>query len=318
MRRALALLLLATLTAPLAAAHLQFERPTLQAGQSLRMVEASMNGTRATISLTQSADILRDHVEHVIDPAEGIIQVEHRRDTPVAAGAFRQTWRIDRLLEYRDLNDNGRYESTTDTPVKSYRLDAYQWNATPFQDVSVGGLPARYASWDGYLKDAPRIRIEVAASGKDVLDEGARGRPQDVLLYVTFTEMPTRQAGDLFTLEGAFTTPQDAIVQEFRTRNASLGLATDHTARRGFLVWGGEALLDGRERLIPPVFLGPPVANEDGTQTQPLRLDLTLFERSMRLVLVSGVEYQRAQESPGAPLAALVAAVVALALLRRR
>ena len=69
------LLIAALLAAPLAAAHLPHNRSSIQVSESERGVAVEARGTAVYANLTLLADIERDAVMHVVDPAQGVVEV---------------------------------------------------------------------------------------------------------------------------------------------------------------------------------------------------------------------------------------------------
>lgn len=317
----LALILILALLAPLAGAHVEGARPVLQRAERERTVDVRMEGVTAIVDLSQKADPLRETVRHVLDPARGRFSVEHRPDASAREKAFNVTWEVARLLEYRDLNHDGRFQPDVDTPVKSWRLQNYRWTVSGPADVSVGGVPAKSIIWDGNLSGSPRLRIEVAIAGMDFVDEGARARPQDVMIYFDVRNIPQRSVGSLYAIEGSVTLPPDATLSPaLAPTNVTTGALVDLGPRRALLIHGGEALLDGSEQRIP-LTLDAPRTPDGGNTAAAMRLHLPITDRAMHFVLVSGVEYELPVErAPGVPfpLVALLLVGVATALRARR
>lgn len=317
-RGSVAVLFALLLLAPLAAAHVDDARPILQRSERERTVDARMEGLVAVVDLHQSVDPLRETVRHVIDPARGRLTVEHRPDASDRESAFNATWELTRILEYRDLNADGRFQPNQDTAVRVWRLQNYRWNATPIRDVSVGGVAAKSVIWEGALGGAPTLRLEMAVAGKEFTDEGALARAQDVMLYLDVRGLPPRGVGSLYAIDGSFTftpgaTPSAALAQG----NVTTGALVDAPARRALLIWGGEALLDGREQRIFAT-VGEPGTSPDGLPSSALRLHMPLMDSTMHFVLVSGIEYEvPAERAPGPWLALAVLLVAGVAVLSR-
>ena len=313
-----ALLCAVLLLVPTCAAHLAFDRPSIQPGQAPRLVEMSVDGSAATVRLLDASDPLRNLVRHDVDPAKGLVRVEHREDPPRAEDAFVVRLDLVRLAEYKDLNTDGRYTPDVDTAIRSWRLATQPWTATPVQNATVGGAKGKAVSWGANASGAPHFDLTAAVAGYDVTDEGARARPQDVILYVDLLDLPPRGTGSLHVLEGTLTGPSGARLGEvFAANNETVGVYVDHEGRRAFLLWGGQATIDGREQALGFTH-GTPVGG-NGTATWDFRLHFPLMDRGARLVMVSGVEYappQRDAHGAGAAWAAL--ALVAAALAARR
>lgn len=318
MRRALPFLLAALVALPLAAAHVEDARPVLQPREGARVVDYQLQRPAATVELSQQGEPLRQWVRHVVDPSRGLLQVEHRVDASDAANGFAARWRLERVLEYRDLNANGFYDEATDVAVKSWRFQNYAWSATEVQAVTVAGTPGKSVVWQGNLSGAPRVRLEAVAAGNQIVDEGAVARPQDVLLYLDLTGLPPRDLNALYVIEGSVLAPRGADVRLHVAENLTASVVADAPGRRAVLVWGGEAVLDGREQAVPAT-LGEPVVEGDD-EARRLRLHVPLTDRSMRFVMVSGVEYvvEAPTPAPGPALAALAAATAAAAARRLR
>ena len=77
--------------------------------------------------------------------------------------------------------------------------------------------------------------------------------------------------------------------------------------KRQFLDWGAEGVVDGREQRLA-ADLDAPAA--DGSAA--FRIHLPLMDQSLRLVMVTGVEYAKEDRRALAPALPLVLAAVAL------
>lgn len=314
MRRAALLALV--LLAPLAQAHLDHERPYLQPSEPARDVDVTLSGLAADIDLLQKGDPLRHLVRHRVDP-RGTLAVEHREDASVAATAAGARWEIARLVEFKDENQNTQMDRG-ETVVRAWRLASYAWTATGPRGVQVGTTPATDVFWQGNLSGGPTMSIQVATAGTPFLDEGARVRPQDVLVYWDVQGLPPRGVGSLHAIEGAIVTREDAVVREDRLGNVTIGAYVDVGGRRAFLDWGGQAVVDRVEHTLRFSMDEPVVAN--GNATRAFRLTFPPMESSARLVIVSAVEYPvpTGRPTPGPPAWAVLVALGGLALGRRR
>lgn len=309
---ALALILL-----PLAAAHLQGARPVFQGIERNRIVDLRPDGVRLQADLSLTGDPLRHFVSHEVDPPAGDFRLEYRPDGSDAETAFATLWHVARLIEYRDANTNGRFDTGIDTPAKLWRFSAYEWSEGFVQRVQVGGVDGSSILWQGNITGGPQIRLEVAVAGREFDDEGVRVRPQDVAIYLDFLELPTRGIGHLYAFEWEVTVPATArlafhTVEE--TPTALLALADLQTA---IFLWGGEALVDGIETRYNATLEGE--ATTDGRTTARLVLHLPTADESLRFAFVSAIEYgseTRRQPLPWG-LALVATAAVALAWRRR-
>ena len=315
-----AVLLLLVLLAPLAAAHIEDARPVSQLTQIRRTIDIDVDGLDVRVTLLQNGDPLRQWVRHTLEPARGRFGVEHRIDESAEEGRFAVRWDITRIVEYRDTNRNGFFEPEIDTVAKSWPLSSYSWRLLAAdQRVSVGGVFARSTIWDANLTGAPALRLEAVTAGDDFTDEGAYTRPQDVLLYLDVLDLPPRGVGSLFAIEGAVRSPAGATARLARVEAApdvDTGALIDHDRRRALLVWGGEALLDGREQRVSAK-LGEPVAAGEN-ETRSLVLSLPILDESMRFVVIDGLEYQSENKRAPLPWAAALGAVALAAWVGRR
>src|SRR5687768_10262646 len=107
--RAAALVVLALLLAPGALAHIQGARPILQRGQVERIVDLDPEGLQLQVDLSLLDDPLRHTVSHQVSATSARFRVEYREDGSRAGDAFSAQWQIERILEYRDSNLNGRW-----------------------------------------------------------------------------------------------------------------------------------------------------------------------------------------------------------------
>lgn len=316
--RALPLALAALLLAGVAGAHVQHDRPYLQATEAPREVMANLTGTTARFDLSLAPDPLRDFVRHTFDPARGVVRVEHRDHASGGSAAFAE-WRLLRVIEYRDDNLNFVYDAGDDV-VRAWRLGGYPWNATGPRSVTVGGQAAQSVLWTGAVEGGPFVAFEVAAAGRQVSDEGALARSQDALIYLDLLNFTGRGVGHLYAIQAELAAPEDAIVARDADEARTYGVAIDVGGRRAFLVWGAEALLDGAEQ--PVLFsLGEPVV-AGGNATWSVAWSFPSFDRNARMVMVSAIEYPLPQGRPspagGAATAALALALVAILLAARR
>lgn len=312
-------LLAAALLAPLVAAHVPHTRPPLQASEAPRQVETSLNGTVATFDLYDQSDRLRHYVRHVVAPGRMSFEVQMRDDASVAEGAIQARWELARLLLFRDANADGAYQPGTDSVLKSWRFQSYVWKTTGVKPVRVGTASnADDVLWNGSLAGAPNVTLEVVASGRDVTDEGARARPQDALAYLTFPDLPPRPTGTLYAIEGTLVAAEGASVTVDTAQNLTMGIHVDDVAKRAYLDWGGEATVDGHEGAMTLGLDDPTVAN--GQQSRPFRWSFPVLDKSIRVVFVSAVEFTptTSRGVPGFELPLAAAALVALALARRR
>jgi len=318
-----ALLLVLLLAAPLAEAHIAGARPILQRSQLQRLIDLQPQGADLEVDLLLSSDQLRDPLRHLvsheISPSRGRFYVEYTRDASVRQDLFFAEWRFARLIEYRDLNFNGLYEPTTDTPVRAWRFDQFDWGAPDIQRVQVADVQGWGATWIGNLSNAPRMSLLVAFAGKPFRDEGALVLAQDVAIYFDVTNIPTRGIGSLYALEIDVRVPARATLSLHEAENTTAALLADAELRRGLFVWGGEALLDGREQRLLASLTDESVQGEN--RTAKLFLHLPTVDQSMRFVMVSGVEYVVQPARSGTPLPptlALAALALAVALTTTR
>lgn len=316
---AVALLLALCLLAPLAQAHLEFQRPVLQAAEARREVNVTLSPAGAArIHLFHANDPLREAVQHDVAPAQGAFQVEHREHLSRADEAVRVRFELSRLVEYRDANADGLLTPEVDAQIRAWRFPALGWRAGPVQNALVGGATSKIVTWNATVSGGPRLNLTVAAVGQEVVDEGARARPQDVLLYLDLAQLPPRGLGNLHALEGQVVAPAGATLASIRApTNETVGVRVDADGRRAFFLWGGQGTVDGREQPLVAT-LGLPV-EKDGNVTWELRLNFPTMERGAHLVMVTGIEYEVPQNrTPDAAPAALVLSLLGLALLRRR
>ena len=312
------LALAAVIAAPLVDAHLSGARPILQSRQLTRIVDLQPYDPGVAVNLQLENDALRHLVAHRIDPSTGEFFLEYRKEPSVAEDRFFATWTFTRLVEYRDLNFNGLFEPASDTTLKAWRFDQFDWRRLALQAVILEDVQGTSGVWEGNLTGAPNMRMEVAFAGKDFTDEGAFVRPQDVILYFDVKNIPTRGIGSLHALE-IETTVQAGTALRFHTVNQTqAALLADSGLRRGLLVWGGEAFLDGREQRLTST-LEEERVDETGNKTARLVIHLPTVDQSMRFVMVSGAEYVvEASRSPTPLPAQLVVLALAVAVLFRR
>lgn len=318
--RAIVLLALVALLAPTAAAHVDRDRYSLQPGQVERDVSLTHSGTTARVELLSGRDPLRDLVRHTIDPARGIFESEYREHPSDAASGFAARWTILRLVEYGDLNDDGQYQPGLDPVVRSWRPGGYEWNVTPPRRVFIGGVIGDDMAWNGTAAGAPNVRLELGASGRAMQDEGARVKPQDVILYLDIEGFPPRGVGNLYAIEGQLAPPTGAAVRfdpaVVENRTIPAGIVVESPGRLAVLDWGAQATVDGVEE-----FLNATIGDAEPSGNRTFLLHLPRFDASLRMVLVSAVEYVNAtKRGPGfeAAWVALAVGVVALAGRFRR
>lgn len=299
--------------AALAQAHLAHDRPFLQPSESQREVSVEVNRTAARFDLTQEADPLRHLVRHVVDPARGLVRVEHRDPPSDAAGASFAEWRLTRIVEYRDDNDDQRLDAGDDV-VRSWRLAAYAWNVTGPRSVRVGEQAGHDVAWSGALEGGPSVALDVVATGRPIQDEGASARSQDVVVYLDLLNFSRRGVGHLYAIEGSVVSRAGAALRADADAQGTYGAYVDALGDRAYLVWGAQAQLDGVEQ--PVAFSAGDAVEEGGNVTWPVSWSFPVFDRSARMVLVSAVEYPlptgRPDAIPGAG-SATVAAAIALA-----
>lgn len=318
--RVAAALVLLLLMAPAVEAHLAESRPILQRSQFPRIVDLRPADPGIELLLEIENDPLRHVVIHGIEPSRGIFYAEYRKDASIGADRFFVLWQFERLVEFRDVNLNARFEPASDTVVRSWRFENYDWRREAIQTVQLADVQGTSAIWAGNLTGAPSMRMQVAFAGKDFTDEGAFVRAQDVILYYDVTNIPERGVGSLYALEFALTVQEDSALSLFRVEGTPTALLADTFLRRGFLVWGGEGFFDGREQRVNATIEDEGVV--DGNRTAKLFIHMPTVDRSMRFVMVTGIEYaSEAARSPSPTpswLAVAGCAFAALAARRRR
>lgn len=299
---------------PLAAAHAEHDRPSIQADQEVRTVRAALAGANATVELLKASDAVSDYVRHTLDLRRGVIAVEERPQASRADDAFSARFTLLRLVEYRDANRDGAYSPGADLVARSWTPSQYAWNATGPQSVRVADVQAQFLRWQANATGSPAIRVDAVAAGRAFTDEGARARPQDVVLYVDFTNLPVRAAGHLHAIEGLVQTSPGASVRLDRGPNLTAGLVVEAPHRLAFLDWGAEGVVDGKEQRLAADLREP---KPDGSVE--FVLHLPIMDESLRLVMVSGVEYEKEERrADGVGLAVTLATVVLLAVWTRR
>lgn len=309
--------LLLVLLIPLALAHADHTRPSLQESEETRTVHATLAGANATIELLRASDPPADYVRHVIDMKRGVVSVEHRPQASQADAAFTVRFVLTRVLEYRDQNHDGAYTPGVDAAIRSWKPSSYVWNASGPSPVRVADVQGQLLRWQGNASGAPGVRLDAVLAGAAFVDEGATVRAQDAALYLDLTDFPLRGTGNLHAIEGVVEAPPGATARLDTGTGANLtaGLVVEAPGRLAFLDWGAEGTVDGKEQRLA-VDLDD--AKPDGTRE--FRLHLPLMDESLRLVMVSGVEYakenRRADAVPVA-MVLLVAACVGLAFRRR-
>lgn len=322
-RRIVALLVVALLSLPTVVAHIDHERPAIQTVMGRRTANVTIEGDVARFELMQAGEPLRQHVRHVVDPNGLSLVAEHRPDMSSRDESARFEWQLTRVVEYRDQNQDGKYQPATERSSRSWRFAQQAWNVSDVRSVTVGGQRGLDVFWQGVSTAAggPNVTLEVAAAERPFTDEGARVLPQDLIVYLDVRDLPARQVGHLFAIEGRVVTSPAASVALDRATNATVGFYADDAGRRAFFTWGGEALLDGRERAFEASLDPPTEAN--GNLSHEFRWHLPLIDQSARFVLVSGLEYETPEErraflpAPGIALAVVALAVVASVARRR-
>lgn len=316
--RALPILLALLLTVPTVAAHIDFNRPVVQRSQAARDVNATLSAFDATFEYELAAEPMRHLVRHEVDPRGMSFAVEHRPHASAHEDAVRVKWEITRIVEYADETRDGVFQAKTEPVARQFRPVGQAWVAEGPREVSVGGARAQDVLFAGTARGGPNITLEVAAAGVGFTDEGARVRPQDLIAYLTITALPERGVGRLHAVEGRLVIPPGAAVEHVVAGNTTVAFYVQEAERRAFFIWGGEALLDGRERGFN-VTLGPPVDDSEGNVTRTFTFHLPQFEHAARFVMVSGIEYPVPEgrrpfiPASGALLAVLGACAAALA-----
>lgn len=308
-------LVLALLLAPVAAAHLQYERPSIQEAQEDRNVLVDVDGVNATFEFLHSRDAVSDYVRHVVDPKRGVFSVEYRPQASEGDEAFGARWVLTRFIEYRDQNQDGAYTPVTDTVVRSWRLQGYVWNATSPQLVRVGPVQGQYVRWNGNLTGGPALQVEVVGAGKAFVDEGATARSQDVVVYLRASGFPTRGSGNLHAVEGEAVPLGGGTFRLLHEGEETVALLLESPDRLAILDWGGQATVDRVEGRVQAALDAP---TPDGSAA--FRLSLPRADQDVAFVLVSGVEYVEVDRraAGGGAVVLLFVAGVLVALSGRR
>lgn len=300
----------------LSSAHVDRTWPSIQSNQPLREVDLQLSGTRATMVMSLAQDPARHGIVLEIDPA-ALWRAEYRVDPPDPATAFGVAFGWTRLVEYKDLNDDGKLSPGSDTIVRGWRLDAYRWNVSPITTAFVDQLEVQTMTWTGTIATGPTLKLQIAVAGRDFSDEGARARPQDVLLYLDVQGLPKRGTGNLHAFEGTMVFPAGANFGVYRTQGVDSAFMVELPRRQAHFVWGGSAVLDGREQAVNGTIDDP--ERGDDRWTSAWRLDMPITERAMRFVITFGVEYNlENKRAPDAGVLGVVASLVAVGLVARR
>ena len=306
--------LLLLLVAPLAAAHVDHARPALQEAQEARSVHATLSGPNATVELLRASDPVSDYVRHVLDARRGVVLAEYRPQASDAGGAFYARCVLARIVEYRDQNRDGAYSPGVDIQVRSWAPSGYVWNVTGPQVVRVADVQAQLLRFQGNASGAPAWRMDAVLGGQPFVDEGATVRPQDAVLYVDLTNLPRRGTGNLHAIEGTVQPSPGASARLDKGDNYTAGILVEAPGRLAFLDWGAEGVVDGREQRLA-ADLDPPRA--DGSAD--FRIHLPLMDESLRLVMVSGVDYHKEdRRTEAVSLLGVMVVLALLALARRR
>lgn len=298
---------------PVVAAHVAHDRPSIQARQEPRTVQATLASGNATLKLLRGSDPVSDVITHTVDPRRGVVGVEYRSDLPDPASAFFARFELARVIEYADTNGNGAYDPVVDAVTRSWRLAGYTWDAKGPDRVRVGGVDAQSVVWLGNASSGPRLRIDAVAAGTAFLDEGAEVSPQDALLYFDVTSLPVRGVGHLHAIEGVVHASPGATARLDSGTNGTTGILVEAEGRLAFLDWGGEAMIDGQEQPLV-ASLDAPAA--DGSRT--FRIHLPLMDEGARLVLVEGVEYVTPTKRTVLPWWGVLASLGVVALVSGR
>lgn len=318
--RGVALAFALLLALPTAMAHIPHNRDSVQSIENARAVIAKLNGTVANVDMLDTLDRTRNLVTYDIAPGRMAIDAEVRQDAPIAdRNVLHARFELARIVLFHDINQDGAFEPATDGVLKSWRFSNYQWRATDVRLVGLGTLTGvNDVLWNGTLGGAPNVTLEMAAPGRDVTDEGARARPQDLILYLTVPNLPARPAGSLYAIEGALVTAPGAAVAEERLDNTTLAVHADVEGRRAYLDWGGSVQNERGEGNL--TFAMDPPDTVGGQTTRPMRWTLPLTDKGFRIVLVAAVEYTlpNARGTPDAALPLAAGAIALVALARRR
>ncbi len=313
---ALALLLLLVMIAP-AAAHMDHPIPR-SVLQENRDPSISMNGAFATVDLRPAGDPLRDLVQHTVNPTLGTYSIEHRPTGSGRENAFRVIVELPRFIEYRDVNDDLRYDPAIDALVRAWRMDDGRWTIGTPQDAAIGTLRVKTATWTGSLSSGPKITVQIAAAGRVLRDEGAFATPNDIVIYLQVDDPPPRATGHLYAFDGRILVGKGVDAREYRTtQNVTTAVLARQDRHMEYFQWGGEAIIDKRERVVDG-WLGDGRAVEGGLE-HPFRISFPILDKSARLVIVHGLQYVHESKRTDAPgVALLLAGIAALALVSRK
>ena len=314
--RVVALVLVALSLVPTAAAHVQGARPVFQPAELDRDVALEPNALEMQFALHVPADPLRQAIRHRVYPPAGEIYMQHREDGSRAGEAFEAQFEIERILEYRDNNLDGRWEPATDTPLKVWRPANYQWRIGGIQRVQVADVQAESALWTANATASPDIRLEIVAAGKAFTDEGAFVRPQDLAIYLDVTELPARDVGSLYAMEVRARVDTGTQLALYESEEVPTALLATGERRRALFVWGGEAVFDGVEQRVDATLVDETV-DDLGNRTALVVLHFPAAQREMRFVLVSALEY-RIDVERGTPLGGLLALLALAAVAHTR
>lgn len=318
-----ALLLLALLLVPVAAAHLDHTPPRIQDFQTRRQSLLDLEGKRAHLDMLLVGDPLQHFIRYSVYPTQGRFDATYRVSASDTDGGFATSFRFDRLVEYRDVNEDLEFDPQIDTLVRQWSFEEASWSDPRPALATIQRVSAQTAHWQGRFAggDAPNMTLMIAGGGSAAFtDEGAYILPQDMVVYLELMNFPARATGHLFALDGEMMASKEARVVKDGVDNTTTGIVMTEPRRFAVFQWGGTALVDGRERIISAT-LGEPRTEED-RQVRTFRLNLPISDERARFVIVYGVEYlppEKGIPAAGAPtlVACAVAAAVGFARFRR-
>lgn len=298
--RTLALFVLAALlTAGVAGAHADDERPHVQAFQEPRRVLVSGDGGHVDVQLLLNQRALTDALRIEFDGSTGLLRYEHRVDTAQPVPGFRLEYRIESVVEYGDENGNQRFEPGLDLVYRTRPLKSMTWDTLENQTVRAsieGSKNARFT--EGQLTSAVgrfgangTLTFEFYAFGGPVVFDGRPLHAQDVAVHLHLDGWVYQNPESRLAIVGEVWSPRDATVRtELGTDDVLRGLVlhrpNEHMA---FVEWDEKSHQDGRERLTQ-ASVGHTGEPEGEGYARPLTLNYPHGE-SIHHALVLGVEY---------------------------
>lgn len=258
-----------------------------------------------------------DSIRVTWDPATATLAYDYRTDEASRGSGFEFRVVLDRLVEYRDVGKDLRFDPGEDEEVRAYRPSTFTWDASRPVTTFVGANPVEYVVANGTFGARSRFSIEFAASGR--VHDLAQGvlHPQDVKLFWSFSRFPFLAPDTAMALVARVEVPEGGVWREERSVDDVLaGVLVSREDALAFFDWAPTATSNSTTDVPSPKLVGGSLSRGSvagGVESRELVLSYPRADFLLSHDPTLGFEYAPAERPPFLPWKwFLVAGVVAV------